>query len=265
MKVVKLQRIGILTTATLLFGALVVFGQKRSVDLEVICVSPADTVINGIGERLRFGMQNNGPDTLFNQDTILYWLYVFENDSTGYVVYNGATLGTTAGFVPIGDARYYNDNYAIRFPFPERPDTFTVEFCVVIGSSYIDGQGDTIHPFGYIDPDKGNNMCCTSITIIPKPLPSSILSAEDENALKVYPNPVRDILHIRTPLDWSGDELLVSLWDISGRQVLKQTYSQNVSVLGDVTLDVSGLSDRIYQLRLQSEEGVESQKVVISR
>lgn len=233
----------------ILGGSLSGFSQHRSVDLEVICVSPADTVVNGVGDRLRFGMQNNGPDTLYNQDTVLYWLYVFENDSTGYVVYNGATIGTTAGFVTIGDARYYNDNYAIRFPFPDRQDTFTVEFCVAIGSSYIDGNGDTINPFTYIDPNNENNFCCTKVTIIPKSSSTSIASIA-EGALQVYPNPVRDVLYIQTetPVD-------LLLTDIAGRKVMELQHTRH--------LPMTDLPAGVYMLQIKSKEGVSLRTVKV--
>ncbi len=75
-------------------------------------------------------------------------------------------------------------------------------------------------------------------------------------SIKVYPNPVRDILNI----DYSGQINEIRLFDISGRMVLNKTVnSANTSV------NVSEMNHGIYILQAITSQGVYSRKVQISR
>ncbi len=248
----------------LLLHASISFAQQRTVDLEVICISPADTVVNGIGAVLRFEMRNNGPDVKYRRDTTLYWLYVTEGEQTHWA-YSGATIGTSDGVIEIGQSTFYNDNYSIRFPFPERQDTFTVDFCVIIGASYIDERGDTISPFSWIDPNPDNDMCCTPVTVVPRSSGSTIAGAAYREDLLLYPNPVRDRLHIRRSDKLKNGMLLVTVADISGRTLLQHRFNAGSGNDDIGSLDVAMLPPGMYQVQIASSEATVSRKIVISR
>jgi hypothetical protein len=249
--------------AALLLCSQVSFGQQRIVDYEAICISPADTVVNGVGALLRFQKLNHGPDVGHYKDTVLYWLYVIEGDQLHWS-YSGATIGTTEGIIEVGESSFYKDNYAIRFPFPGRKDTFTVDFCVVVGSTYIK-DGDTISPFTWIDPNSDNDMCCTKVTIVPKPSGTSVPSVVADAELTMYPNPANEVLHIRVQTGFGAKGIRVDIRDVSGRQVSTRTLEQAVGRNDLWSLNVGQLPEGIYQVRLQASEGVVTRKLLISR
>ena len=74
------------------------------------------------------------------------------------------------------------------------------------------------------------------------------------NTLQLFPNPVRNTLHIEGDLDGSQ----MSIYDIMGRKVL-ETEGQNELSVGD-------LSDGLYFLRVVTAEGrVFNQKFIIEK
>lgn len=249
--------------AALLLCSQLSFGQQRIVDYEAICISPADTVVNGVGELLRFQGLNHGPDVGYHKDTILYWLYVIEDDLLHWS-YSGAMIGTSDGIIDVGGSVFYRDNYAIRFPFPDRKDTFTVDFCIVLGSTFINQERDTVSPYTWIDPNRDNNMCCTPVTIVPKPSETSVQPTGVDAALTLYPNPADQVLYVRTSAEFAARGLSIMVRDLSGRLLLQQQYA-GTKGKDSWSIEVGSLPAGIYQLQLQSPEGVVSRKVVIAR
>lgn len=76
--------------------------------------------------------------------------------------------------------------------------------------------------------------------------------------LSVYPNPTSDKIHILNPSNLSS--LNIDILDLSGRMVLsgdKTLYKAEKS-----TLDIGGLADGIYTLRIYNEDGQRTFKVI---
>ncbi len=76
--------------------------------------------------------------------------------------------------------------------------------------------------------------------------------------LHIYPNPATDHLFISVPGETDEANLLVDLYDASGRLAQQQ-------VVRDGQLDVSGLPGGIYFLKLRSPGKVFHAKVLITR
>lgn len=74
----------------------------------------------------------------------------------------------------------------------------------------------------------------------------------DETIVRVYPNPVQDILYIDT-----NDDVVnrVVLYDLSGRKVLEEVKVQVISV--------SGLQQGNYILKVFTDKGVQTHKVIV--
>lgn len=91
-----------------------VTAQKRMCDQEVTCISPEGMVLNGNQLPLKFKLTNHGPDMLFNSDTVLYSLFVVQDQDTT-VLYRGLTWGKGNNTVGIGESRMFEDGRKITF------------------------------------------------------------------------------------------------------------------------------------------------------
>ncbi|MEM7037768.1 MAG: T9SS type A sorting domain-containing protein, partial [Bacteroidota bacterium] len=72
-----------------------------------------------------------------------------------------------------------------------------------------------------------------------------------EFGLHIYPNPARNVLHLRTlsPIDWNLD---LTLTDMYGKQVKSFTMAH---LIDDAALDISALSAGMYVLEVTTEKG----------
>jgi hypothetical protein len=83
----------------------------------------------------------------------------------------------------------------------------------------------------------------------------SALKVIDETLVDVsiYPNPVEDILTIKTSADVISK--IATVFDINGRRVLSMKLKSN-------TIDVSSLTGGVYFLRLESEGKIMKRKFI---
>jgi len=72
-----------------------------------------------------------------------------------------------------------------------------------------------------------------------------------QSNIKIYPNPVSDILYF----DTSQEINKVLLFDILGRKMIEQSNTKNISV--------SDLQKGNYILKLFSDKGVQTEKIVV--
>jgi predicted deacylase len=75
----------------------------------------------------------------------------------------------------------------------------------------------------------------------------------------VYPNPAMGNVSIRFP-DTGGENSLITIMDISGKQVLSSNYQ---TAAGIVELNLSHLPRGMYFIRAQSKEMIETKKVIL--
>ncbi len=73
--------------------------------------------------------------------------------------------------------------------------------------------------------------------------------------LAVYPNPATDTLHLDVPHEINVEQLM--LFDTLGKKVLDQPYITN-------TISVSELTKGIYILKIVTNQGVQTQKIIIN-
>lgn len=88
----------------------------------------------------------------------------------------------------------------------------------------------------------------------------STADAARNSELRVYPNPVRDLLHISIP-DGQHPIEAVEIYDTRGRLVLEFTNARTSSE--GVTLNVRSLRSGVYVVRARSKGTVYAQKAVI--
>ena len=78
-----------------------------------------------------------------------------------------------------------------------------------------------------------------------------------ENSLVIYPNPTSSSFHI----DYTGitGEAVVNIYDVNGKLVLSQGMN------GKTVIDISNLSEGIYNVNISNSEGVINKRLVIAR
>ena len=87
---------------------------------------------------------------------------------------------------------------------------------------------------------KGDETAWASYGIGKKP--------SDALSLTVYPNPVSDLVYLRSDRFRSGEDLDISVTDITGREVLRSI----VPVSGDISMDLSSLKPGSYFITVRS-------------
>lgn len=232
-----------------------VIAQQRICDREPECIYPSDTVINGNRLPLRFGMKNLGPDVMLSQDTTLYMVYKVLDGRQEFIYQGPLNVYKGDEIIGVGESNYYYDLSTILFHYPDRTEPFIVDFCVRLDSWMVNNWGDTIR-FSYFDPNDENNTCCKQVVVMPKPAEPTNIEEKSKNAAEdynIYPNPAREILYIQTKEKRVRGELLVIVWDLTGRILLEHRYSESQVNNGAISLNVQQLPEGILGISLQSE------------
>ncbi|MBQ9508367.1 MAG: T9SS type A sorting domain-containing protein [Bacteroidales bacterium] len=143
----------------------------------------------------------------------------------------GATLATVAGT--------YTSNYT-------NPTAAQFKNAEVDLTAFA-GQSNVIVKFEFIS-GYGNNVWVDNINITNGPL--AVESVENSD-LSIFPNPVKDVLTINYDKAISQ----IDVYDVNGKLVKTITTVDN-------TINVSDLSEGVYMLNMQTEEGLVIRKIV---
>lgn len=161
-------------------------------------------------------------------------------DNNGPIVlsnYNGEDQ--TEGFLIFNSTFYIKDNAATNNP--DGRDTLRVRFFNV---KAINAAGEMIDVG-----DMSDELILTNMTYDPN-LISSQEELDDDNSVLIYPNPVDDILTIKSAIDINGS---VRITDISGRVVIVTSLSGGQ----ESHIDVSSLETGIYLLSYRNDVGID--------
>ena len=92
------------------------------------------------------------------------------------------------------------------------------------------------------------------------PLTTSNKELLDPSAIKVYPNPARDILNVDVSAIPLTDKFEVNVFDMKGSQVLSKTYSPTQQI----QLDATQLPNGIYTLQIRSGKYLVGKKIMVA-
>lgn len=100
-----------------------------------------------------------------------------------------------------------------------------------------------------LEPRQLDSMCFDLVLdnpdcLVKSCITSSTTHVQDESSLRIFPNPVRDVLHV---VGKSSNETVVKLYDLSGKKIAWQVGTNE-------TLDMSSIAAGVYILELQSSE-----------
>ena len=102
----------------------------------------------------------------------------------------------------------------------------------------------------------------TSDTVHVNLIATGIDSKSAQNNMQLYPNPANDLVYIEVP-DEVNDIRAITIFDLRGRSVL---VKNNPSFAGGISeIDVSGISNGIYQVRITSGKTTKILKLVITK
>ncbi len=260
----KLMKPLLLILISLPYSAL--WAQKRICDLEAVCISPADTVVNGKFLPLRYGRKNLGPDVMMNNDTTFVTLYKIV-DGNKELIYGGAfgEFGVERDTVNIGESTIYRArNSFINFIYENRPEPFIVEFCVQLDSWKTNSRGDTVG-FGYYDSVVENNTCCKQVVVMPAKTTSVMDVNVEEYDFTLYPNPVNAMLFVKTKSSLIPDDVKVSVQDLAGRTMYEKLYTPVNTHYDAIPVSVEGLSPGVYTISLLTDKASWTRKFAVSR
>lgn len=237
--------------------------ERRICDLEVFCKLPMDTVVNDILP-LRFEMKNNGPDKMISGDEIIYTIYLIVDGRQ--TINQNIIRGYGNDSLDLEDKIVYgaDNNRSITFNSQNRTEPYTVEICFQIFSEVMLNNGDSLI-LAYHDPNQANNMCCQTITVMPKKTTSIVNNSMEEADFLVYPNPAREMLYIQTKHSYVKGDLHLTISDLTGRILLEKRYMENQVAGAILPLDLNQFPVGIYNMSLRTQNRVTNRKITVSR
>jgi hypothetical protein len=91
-----------------------------------------------------------------------------------------------------------------------------------------------------------------------KPVSQGIINTPDTKQFSVYPNPARDVVNITSLANSSST---VMIMDLAGRTVASTTLNAS----GSTTMNISQLNSGVYFIRIASENGQHTEKLILQR
>jgi hypothetical protein len=172
------------------------------------------------------------------------------NTDTMYIVVyfskNSAIIGSGKFLITANQPNWTNFCAPINFMNAQIPDTIKIRFA----ASRFFGTGNTTNMNSQTDVLEVDNCSLSFAT--------GANEFSMHSALSISPNPANDKVNI--VLQENTQVFTASLFDITGKQVLKKTISSHAG-----TLDVSDLAAGAYILKILSEGEVKTSRLIISR
>jgi hypothetical protein len=85
---------------------------------------------------------------------------------------------------------------------------------------------------------------------------TGVFDGDITSTIEVFPNPTTGVVNVVTRLD--DTSVLIS--DLTGKTVMSRTISRS----GRTTFDLSGLPNGLHSVRFSHEEGISTQKLIVS-
>lgn len=119
-------------------------------------------------------------------------------------------------------------------------------------------NAEYVHPFN-IDNAIPESVSTDRFQLILEEIPLSVIS-EIQPEIKIYPNPVSDEKITIQHHFQKGEEINLSIYDVSGRAIISKTLKVNSNL---TTHDVDFLETGVFILQLKNEADVFSQKLIV--
>jgi hypothetical protein len=90
---------------------------------------------------------------------------------------------------------------------------------------------------------------------------SNAIENNDFSSLEIYPNPATNLLWIEMQMDDFDTDIVVSIYDLCGRELQTESYSPVYSFKENI--DISTFSQGVYILKIQQGDKNYHQKIII--
>ncbi len=218
---------------------------QRYADLEATLLSPLNNDTAFIDESFDIVLQvvNNGVDTFRTTDSAQF---VLEFDGSPILFSVGG--GPALPYLPYTGAEIVpGDTVLVGFSFTlfSGWDLGTTQFCArFIPYNATDSIVDTVLT---------NNGGCANILVHEYGTDVSAI-AETDKAITIYPNPAKDIIHIKATAR-KPEHIMFSLVNVMGQTVLKQDLGLKSAGELDIPVNLNNIPKGIYgyQLMIGSE------------
>lgn len=208
---------------------------QRNVDLKVSLLAPADGAEIHPMETFPVDIEltNVGQEALLASDSLAV-----------YLIMNGDTIPQMSG------------NYWLHTDIAlASQQTYILHKMMAFDNSLLGAHIDfciSVRPYNQADPVAdnalGNNKSCVGVDVME---PVNSLEEHAENSVAVYPNPVKNILHLE------GETVTgLHITDHAGKTVLEDPADLS-------SVDCSGLQGGIYFVRISTSKGEVVRKVVV--
>jgi PKD repeat protein len=91
-----------------------------------------------------------------------------------------------------------------------------------------------------------------------KPISQGISTTPETKQFSIYPNPARDVVNITSSVNGSST---VMIMDLAGRTVASTTLNAS----GNTSMNISQLNSGVYFIRIASENGQHTEKLILQR
>jgi hypothetical protein len=172
---------------------------------------------------------------------------VFETSVPAGTIVDNATYGDFAGYLELATADYLIE---VR---NEAGDATVAGYSAPLSTLELDGAAITVVASGFLDPSVNGDGPAFGLWVALAdggeliPLPSAILSVEEENAFdyELFPNPTAEMLQINTDNNEVINQVIIR--DMSGRIVQTTSFTPQINV--------SDLENGTYLITLLTQEG----------
>ena len=182
-----------------------------------------------------------------------------------------ATVPGPAGDIVGNDTVCVNQT-GYEYSIPAITGAISYQWMLPTGAYITDGQGTNEVTLGF-DPQAtsgdlsvyGLNDCGDGTSSMKSVIVSECLGVNDytlEAAVKLFPNPVEEILNIQ--INGSEREILLTISDVTGNTKMTESLS-NLPARYTKRIDVSGFADGVYFIRLTSGDRYFVKKFVVLR
>lgn len=182
-------------------------------------------------------------------------------EANGSKLVNNARFGDATGYATVNPVTY-------RLLVQDSGNTTTVA-AFNAGLNTLAGTAPVVFASGYLNPSANNNgpafglFAAVDNVVLPLTNSTSIAEATKTIAASVYPNPVKEALNIDFELA-SSSVISLQIFDNTGKVVYTQTNS-GVAGVNSITIPASQMDNGIYFYTLQTSEGINVNKFVISK
>lgn len=191
------------------------------------------------------------------------------------VIETGIGLGPLVQDFPYsywaGYASLLTEDYIIEIR-ASSDDELLASFNAPLATLDLGGQAITVLTSGFLHPEENSDgeplglyvALASGGELLSMPIITGLNEQTAINEIKFYPNPAKDVLNVNFDLEKSG-EVSIDIFNLVGAQVYTASLGNKAAGLQVNTINIEGLKEGMYFLRITSNNTSLTRKFMISR